>query len=537
MTITRRQALGLLTSTAGFALVAACAPAPQAASTPVSVSTSQPAPAATVPAAAVSTTAPTATGQPKQGGTLNVGFVGDITRLDGQLVAAPDATWMPYDRLTTYDANLQPQPMLAESWEFSSDHLQLKLNLRKGVHFHSGREFTSDDVKWNIMHTRDPKVAAGALILQSKWYTSIDTPDKYTVILGSDQPKPATFDFFEYFDIVDSDTADSLTTLIGTGPFKFVEWVQGDHLLFTRNTDYWQSGLPYLDQVKMNVFNDGQAMIAQLEAGAIDVADAPPLPDSVRLGNDPSYQIFTVASGTNVIGLNTSMPPTDNKLVRQALNWAIDRERIVQTVYLGTVTSECLPWETNSLAYDASKNHFYTYDPEKAKSLIAQSGLTDLALDLTVSAGSAQTDALAQLYQASLSAIGVTLTIKPYQSATYLDQINNHKYQGAYIGGIAYASMEPVTRMANSRHLDPSGNSNTAFTSPQYVQLFDQASAEPDTTRRKQLYDQINDLLLDESFVMPISNGPGRMLTRARVHDIVPSQHGTFLFNSAWLDS
>jgi peptide/nickel transport system substrate-binding protein len=278
-------------------------------------------------------------------------------------------------------------------------------------------------------------------------------------------------------------------------------------------------------------------MIAQLEAGAIDVADAPPLADSVRLGNDPNYQIFTVASGTNVIGLNTSMPPTDNKLLRQALNWAIDRERIVQTVYLGTVTSECLPWESNSLAYDASKNHFYTYDPEKAKSLVAQSGVTNLALDLTVSAGSAQTDALAQLYQASLSDLGITLTIKPYQSATYLDQINNHKYQGAYIGGIAYASMEPVTRMANSRHLDPSGNSNTAFTSDQYVQLFNSASAEPDATKRKQLYDQINDLLLDESFVMPISNGPGRMLTRAKVHDIAPSQHGTFLFNSAWLDS
>ena len=151
-----------------------------------------------------------------------------------------NANWMPYDRLTAYDANLKPQPMLAESWEFSSDFKQLKLNLRKGVHFHSGRELTSDDIKWNLMHVRDPKVAAGALILQSKWYTSIETPDKFTVVLGSEQPRPATFDFFEYFDIVDSETADAMQTLIGTGPFKFVEWAQGDHLLFTRNADYWQ---------------------------------------------------------------------------------------------------------------------------------------------------------------------------------------------------------------------------------------------------------------------------------------------------------
>jgi len=537
MRMTRRQALTWLTSTTGVAVIAACSPAPQA-TAPTSVSVSTPAPVPTTGGTTAQASATQATtGQPKRGGTLRMGQVSDITRLDGQLVASPDTTWIPYDRLTVYDANLQPQPMLAESWEFSSDHNQLKLNLRKGVHFHSGREFTSDDVKWNIMHTRDPKVAAGALILQSKWYTSVETPDKYTVILGSDQPKPATFDFFEYFDIVDSDTADSLTTLIGTGPFKFVEWVQGDHLLFTRNADYWQSGLPYLEQIEVHIFSDGQAMVAQLEAGAIDVADVPPLPDAVRLANDPNYRLFTTASGTNVIGLNTTIPPTDNKLLRQALNYAIDRERIVKTVYSDTVTAECLPWEPNTLAFEPSKNQFYPYDPEKARSLLAQSGLTNLAFDLTVSAGSAQTDALAQLYQASLSSLGITLTIKPYQQATYLDQINNHKYLGAYIGGIAYAAMEPVTRMANSRHLDPSGNSNTGFTSAEYVSLFNQASAEPDTARRKQLYSQVNDLLLDESFVMPICNSPGRMMSRARVHDITPSEHGTFLFNRAWMDS
>jgi peptide/nickel transport system substrate-binding protein len=206
-------------------------------------------------------------------------------------------------------------------------------------------------------------------------------------------------------------------------------------------------------------------------------------------------------------------------------------------VYQGVAAPECLPWETNSLAFDASKNNAYPYDPEKAKSLLAQSGLSDLAFDLVTTTGQAETNALAQLYQASLASLGVKLTIQPYQTATYLDQINNHKYTGAYIGGIAYASMEPVTRMANSRHLDPSGNSNTGFTSPEYVQLFTQASAEPDASKRKQLYSQVNDLLLDQSFVMPICGAPARMLTRASVHDIGLSQHGAFLFNAAWKDA
>ncbi len=536
--LTRRVVLRLLGLGAAAGVLSACGPSAPSASSP----TSAPAPAATPSGATVSVSQPTsapaasASGQPKRGGSLRVGQIGDAARLDGQLVTTVDATWMPFDRLTSYDANLKPQPMLAESWEFSDDFKQLKLNLRKGVQFHSGRELTSDDVKWNLMHVQDPKVAAGALILQSKWYTDVQTPDKYTVILGSEQPRPATFDFFEYFDIVDSETADAMQTLIGTGPFRFVEWAQGDHMLFARNLNYWQSGLPYLDEVRIVVQKDGQAMVVQLESGGLDVADMPPLPDFARLASDSGYTRWNVASGTNVIGVNTTRAPTDNKLVRQALSYALDRNRIASTIYSGAGIPEALPWEMNSLAYDAAKNNANAYDLDKAKSLLTQSGLTNLAFDLVTNTGNQETNSLAQLYQSSLAQLGITLTIKPYDTATYLDQINNHKYTGAYIGGIAYAAMEPVTRMANSRHLDPSGNSNSGYTSPEYVQLFNAASSEPDTAKRKAIYDQVNDLLLDEAFVNSITSSPARMLTKSYVKDIGLSQHGAFLFNSAWID-
>jgi peptide/nickel transport system substrate-binding protein len=560
-TYTRRVALRMLGLGAAAGLLAACGPSAPAASSPTSAPTapaaatarvsqpttgvsqataavSQPTAGVTQPTVSVSQpAAASASGaRPKRGGSLKVGQIGDAARLDGQLVTTVDATWMPFDRLTSYDANLKPQPMLAESWEFSSDFKQLKLNVRKGVQFHSGRELTSDDVKWNLMHVQDPKVAAGALILQSKWFTSVETPDKYTVVLGAEQPRPATFDFFEYFDIVDSETADAMQTLVGTGPFKFVEWAQGDHMLFQRNPNYWQPGLPYLDEVRIVVEKDGQAMMVQLESGGLDVADGPPLPDFARLGNDAGYTVWRVASGTNVIGVNTTKPPTDNKLVRQALSYALDRSRIVSTIYSGTGSPEALPWETNSLAYDIAKNGAYAYDLEKAKSLLAQSGLSNLAFDLVTNTGSQETNSLAQLYQSSLAQLGISLTIKPFDTATYLDQINNHKYTGAYIGGIAYAAMEPVTRMANSRHLDPSGNSNTGYTSPQYVELFNQASSEPDNARRKAIYDQVNDLLLEEAFVNSIASSPARMLTKSYVKDIGLSQHGAFLFNAAWID-
>lgn len=469
---------------------------------------------------------------------MRVGVAGDVARLDGQLYSSINTTWMPFDRLTAYDANLKPQPMLAESWELSSDAKRLKLNLRKGVMFHSGREFTSEDVKFNVMWVRDPKVAAGALIQQSKWFTDVETPDKYTAILVSEQPRPAVFDFFEFFDIVDSATVqgpDRDQKLVGTGPFVQTEWVQGDHLTFKRFADYWQKDLPYLDEVHVTIVKDPQALIAQLEAGAIDVADMPPLIDFARLRDDQNYRALLVPSSTNVFGSNVTIPPTDNKLVRQALNYAIDRKRIVDLAFRGSGDALTLPWQPTSLAYDASKANAYGFDTDKAKALLAQANVANLEFDITTTTSNPEWTTAAQIYQNTLSGLGIKANIRAYETAAYLDQINNHKYTGVYVGSIAYASVEPVTIIGNSRHLDPTGNSNTGYTSDDYVRLWSEASVEPDANKRKAIYAQINDLLLDESSVMPICSAPARMLTSTKVNDIGLTQHGAFLYNAAWL--
>jgi peptide/nickel transport system substrate-binding protein len=151
-------------------------------------------------------TTPTAGVAAKTGGMLHIGQVGDLGNLDGHFYNVPQfyTIYTAYDRLTRYDDQQRPQPMLAESWELSPDATQIKLNLRKGVQFSSGREFTSDDVKWNMLRARDPKIAVQQFANQSNWFPTIDTPDKYTVVLSSDQPRPAVFDFFELFNMLDS---------------------------------------------------------------------------------------------------------------------------------------------------------------------------------------------------------------------------------------------------------------------------------------------------------------------------------------------
>ena len=225
---TRREVIGLALGGVAASLLAACsAPAPQAAPS-----------TATAPAAQ---TAAPASSQPKAGGTLRVGLLGDPSNFDPHFIAtgAILPTHLPFDHLTAYDDQRKPQPRLAESWDVSSDFKQIKLVLRQGVQFHSGRELTSDDVKYNLLRVRDPKVGVSQLRTLSSWFQTVDTPDKYTVVLGADQPRPAMFDLFEYLNIVDQTTMegspDDRKKLVGTGPFVLTEYQQGDHFSFTRN--------------------------------------------------------------------------------------------------------------------------------------------------------------------------------------------------------------------------------------------------------------------------------------------------------------
>src|SRR5499427_8476225 len=168
----RRTALRLVVSGASTALLAACSASPATPTVaPANPTASQP--AVTVEPKPQPTTTQA---QPKSGGTLRLGMVGDVSTLDGHNTTPNqfDTTWSVFDRLISYDAKLQPQPELAESWDLSSDLTQIKLNLRKGVQWHSGREFTSDDVKYNLLRVRDANLQIPTLRNQSNWFTSIE---------------------------------------------------------------------------------------------------------------------------------------------------------------------------------------------------------------------------------------------------------------------------------------------------------------------------------------------------------------------------
>jgi peptide/nickel transport system substrate-binding protein len=534
--IDRRGALRLLVSGAGLALLAACGPAPQ----PPPVSTPAPPSASPTEPSVQPTPAGGPAAQPKSGGTLRLGMVGDVSTLDGHNTTPNqfDTTWSVFDRLISYDTRLQPRPELAESWELSPDLKQIKLNLRRGVTWHSGREFTSDDVKYNLLRVRDAKLQIPTLRNQSNWFTAIDTPDKYTVVLTSDLPRPAMFDFFEYFNQVDRDTMEgpnAKTASIGTGPFTFVEWVQGDHLTFARNPNYWRSGRPYVDGFVAYARAD-QAMLVQFESGALDVAKGPPPTDFARYRGDPAYQaiVHQVSGNYFLFGLNLGIPPLDNKQVRQALNYAIDRQRFVDTFMLGTGTAQSLPWPPGSPAFEASKQNRYTFDLDRAASLLKAAGVSGLELDCNVLAAWPQLVSFAPVYQADLAKIGVKLNIRALELAIWVDEAVNRKYRGMYLANSTFAQLEPSSTLSNGRATDPNSN-NSQFQDDRYAQLIAAASAEPDATKRKALYAQLNDILLDESFIMVLAGSPPTLVARSNVHGIEASAHDGFYYHDAWL--
>jgi peptide/nickel transport system substrate-binding protein len=480
---------------------------------------------------------------------LRTGQVGEPLNLDPQYFTplSGDTTFAVLDRLIDYDDQLQPRPQLAESWEQSSDLKQIKVNVRKGVQWHDGREMTSDDVKYSMLRVRDPKVAAFASLLaaQSGWFSTLDTPDKYTVVLASDAPRPGVLDFFQYLTIVDKnalEAPDAASRLNGTGPFQFVEWAQGDHMTLTKNKNYWDAGKPYLDGITISFFRDPQSQVTSLEAGSIDVAALPQLQEAARLKSDPNYQVLALSTVGQYFHMtaNATMPPTSSKEFRQALAYAANRQRFTDAILNGLVGApQALPWAPQSPASEPSKNTTYTYDLDRARALIGQSGVTDMTIDITYATGGLQQEytLLAQVLQSDLAQLGITATLKQVEPQVFLDQQIKRSYKGMLLSAGAYAHLQEASFLFNSsRTFNYNGDfSNTGIWDDRWTRLAQTAPTEPDASKRVALYAQLNDVVLDLCGTMPLSRYPQTAILRAQVHGLTYNQMPRFTFPTAWL--
>ncbi|CCN35246.1 putative ABC-type dipeptide transport system,periplasmic component [Vibrio nigripulchritudo SO65] len=382
----------------------------------------------------------------KQGGSMIVTYKDDVSTLD-PAIGYDWQNWSMikslFDGLMDYKpGTTELVPDLAESYTISEDGKTYTFKLKKGIKFHNGREVKAADIKYSIERTVNPATQSpGAGFFgslegfdafnsgQSKGLASIKAVDDYTVSFQLSRPDATflhvlaiNFAFVVPKESVEKWGADFGKHPVGTGAFKLGEWKLGQQLTFVRNSDYNKPGLPYLDEIRFEVGQEPVVALLRLEKGEVDIAgDGIPPAKFLQMKNSPQYKPLIIAGDqlhTGYITMNVKMKPFDNVKVRQAVNMAINKRRIVQIIN-GRATPANQPLPPAMPGYSQSYKG-YAYDPDGAKKLLADAGLGD---GFTTELYVANTDPqprIAQAIQQDLAKIGVKTEIKALAQANVI---------------------------------------------------------------------------------------------------------------------
>jgi peptide/nickel transport system substrate-binding protein len=458
----------------------------------------------------------------KPGGRLRVIQLNDVAPREPHLTLGVNAAIQIaiWDTLVRYDANIQPQPVLAESWSWSADFKTLTMKLRKGVKYHSGREFTADDVEFNILRVREAAVGS-QMRGPSGQIATIAKPDPNTIVFTFNAPYLAVFDMFDTMVMLDKDTVPELSNgkVIGTGPFIWKEWTPNTKVVLEKNPNYWQSGAPLLDRIEITIVGDVQSLGVQLEAGQQDMAYGVSSQDFVRLRQDNRYAAIAndAVGGNFYLAANVTVPPLDKKEVRLAIHHALDRERAVRTALSNVGVPSLLPWPKGSPAYDEALNQTIKFDLDKAKALLTQAGLgSGFEIPITYNTQrTATVGKMIEVFQPDLAKIGIKLNIQTQENTVFQQTLNEAKFPGLFAHGHGAANLTPVTLFLQAFPFRKENASK--FTSPDYTRIVDAMQAEGDQTKLKALYGEMNKLLLAEAFNLIISTNPALSVTSSKV--------------------
>jgi peptide/nickel transport system substrate-binding protein len=488
-------------------------------------------------AAASTTPAPA----PKRGGTFRVGQVYDITRFDPQW--REQFLQVVFDQLTDYDEDSQPTPMLAESWEISSDFTRVRFNLRRGVEFHNGRKFTSEDVKFSYERA---KGLTDTNLREARWFRSIETPDAYTVVVNVDQPRPMVFDAFFAIPIVAKEMYDAegkiAKSAIGTGPFKLVRWTAGFEQVYQRNANYWKSGQPYFDGIVVSPVPDMHALAPRMEADALDASEVS-LSDFVRLRDNPRFTgLVDLRHGSGLaVVINTKVPPWDKKTARQALHYAVNRKYWADAILKGLAVPSSINWPMSSPAYNKAKANEFPYDLDRARDLLKEAGVTGkFKHEFQVTTGVQEQMDFALVFQADMAKLGFDVWINPVTTGVRRTRANAAKYQGFDLSGFCCQHLDPGSGLTKSRLTSPTANNSGPYISSRYAAIVDKVLTTTNSVERKKAFAEFTDIFLDEAFVIPLGFPSPRLLTKASVKGLrgVPTQQGsTWSWAEGWFGS
>lgn len=444
------------------------------------------------------------------GNTLIMARAADTTGLDPHTqtaFASLRLLELVYEPLVTLDANLNIVPALAESWTFADDAMTLTMNLRQGVKFHDGSDFTAADVvaSFNRILNEETGAAARANYLS---IASMDTPDDYTVVFNlsvADVPLLAAMASVNA-SIVPSEVIESgdfAASAIGTGPFVLDEWIPEEVTRLSANAEWWGEG-PFVDGIEMRVIPDEASILAALRAGEIDFALLNDPLVATLLNGDSSITLNAVpALAYHVFQLNPSRAPMDNLAVRQAMSCAIDRQEVLDTASLGegTVTG---PLTIPAYQVDTSGFFCYQKDLDRARELMA--GVEPFTIKAIVANAEPPTAlSEAQSIQAQLAEIGITLEIEPLELSVYVDRW----LAGDFDSAIALNGGRPDPYTMYARYWTSAGNLQvvTNYIDETLDSLMAAGRAEPSFENRLEIFTQFQQHLTEVSPWIWLYNG------------------------------
>ena len=449
-----------------------------------------------------------------------------------------------FNTLVNKDEKFDYVGELASDIKRSDDGRTFTFTIRDGIKFHDGRVLSSADVKYTLDLVFASNFAKSASFYEGigdqkrSYIQSVEAPDQRTVIVTLTKPWVGLLSNLVPVAIIPKDSYDSQKEHpLGTGPFKFLRYDNAQQVCDVEAfPEYWE-GPPKIQQVRVRVISDMNALQAELQAGRVDIAPMPTSlsPDAVkRLEQDPNLQVRSFP-GSNVVllTLNTTSPPLDNVKVRQAIAYAIDRQSLIQNLLLGfgKIAHSIIPEES----WSYSSGQTYSYDPARAKQLLSEAGVkitTPVVYKLSGSTIAGRQ--YAGVIQNQLKEVGIPVEIQTPELNTLLDELRRGNFQIAYsqwVGGnqdpIFYKDLFATSEIPTQTR--PSRN-RSRFSNPELDKLLDEAVNTFDRQRGLELYKQIQAIVSRDVPVFPMWYQSNIVIARKNVGNIKVNASGDWGF-------
>lgn len=409
-----------------------------------------------------------------------------------------------YDTLLYYspDGTKDPEPRIAESYEISDDGLDYTFHLRDDATFHDGTPVTADDVVFSIELYKASEYQGSQISMLS----SVEATDEHTVVCHLDTPYSpflqgicspmiASKAYYE------SSEDDFVNNPIGSGPYKFVSRAKGSNIKLEANEDYYR-GAPEIKEVTFEVIPDSSTKAIALQTGEVNFAEI----DSAtkpQLEANPAITIAEVpTSSFSYIAMNTEKEPFNDVKVRQAINYAIDRDNLVAVCYDGEaeVNSNICAKERFGYSDDQFQ---YTYDPEKAKELLAEAGI-ETPYDLGEILVAEKYSNLATVIQNDLKAVGLDVTISVKEFNSYISDLQNGSYGITALNMTLEGDTQTLEMAFTTDYIGIANNAR--YSDEEMDKLFDQARTETDNDKRAEVFNEIFTKAQDEAIYAVMCN-------------------------------